>query len=163
MVYLCPHDTLQKIGTWFCCFVTSSKLICYFTSFYVLKFCLCYLLRSRMHTLTCCATHAQHPLQRDPGYTALTFTWFPWKSMVAEGPGGAELNRIITEQTLTTHSMVQKMGWFVGNLLDYLTNGSDNNSLYNTTAVFVYYCMWVVDVLKIFKAAFSNILSLLLH
>lgn len=83
-------------------FVTLGKLICYFTSFYVLKFCLCCLLRwSRMHTLTCCSTHAQRPLQRDPGYTALTFTdTFHWKSKVAEGPEGLELNRIITEQTL---------------------------------------------------------------
>lgn len=82
-----------------------------------------------------------------------------WKSTVAEGPEGAELNRIITEQTLSTHSMVQKTDWFVWSLLDYLTDGSDNKSLYNTTAALVYYCIHVLDVLKIFKAAFSNILS----
>lgn len=83
--------------------------------------------------------------------------------MVAEGSGGAELNRIITEQTLTTHNMVQKMDWFVGNPLDCLTNGPDNKSLYNTTVVLIYYCICVLDVLKIFKVAFSNILSPLLQ
>lgn len=56
---------------------------------------------------------------------------------MVEGLEGTELNRIITEQALSTHSMVQKTDWFEICWIILLV--ALNKPLYSTTAVLVYY------------------------
>lgn len=106
MVYPCQHNTLQKTGTgpflgfaWFCDLGQANLLLYFLLCSQVLSVLSVEMIKNAHLDLlfNTCPT----PTAEDPGYTALTFTdTFHWKSKVAEGPEGLELNRIITEQTL---------------------------------------------------------------
>lgn len=144
-------------SSWFCFFVTLGKLICYFTCFHVLKFCLWYLLRwSRIHSLACCSTHAQHPLHRDPGYTALTFTWYislkehsgrrTWRNWTQQN------NHWVLIAWCRKWTGLYEICWIILSmaLIIHLFTAYTVYTLYTH---YIHYCIHVLDVLKFFKAA----------